>query len=162
MVMPKGAGSSAATKTINYTYDKLGRMLTVKDGSSSIGTYIYNNKGQRTKRTGGNGQITDYTYDTQGRLTSLAHNISGTSGDVTYSYTHDVLGEITKRSTSNSAYEWAPIAADIDSFTYLANGLNQYTSITGAGTISHDSNGNMTAWDGWSYTYDKIHGALAE
>jgi hypothetical protein len=75
------------------------------------------------------------------RLSSLAHDLSGTSQDQSYAYTRNALGDIIARDGSNDSYDFVPLAAGTTS--YADNGLNQYTSVGGVAQ-SYDSRANLT------------------
>src|SRR5579884_851761 len=88
-----------------------------------------------------------YTYDKlgqlasfqQGTLNSTKTGISGTASR-SQSWTPDALGNFTGVTTNGTAQ------------TRTANQQNEYTSISGSGTVSYDANGNTTA-DGTGNTY---------
>ena len=57
--------------TVNYTYDALGRLSELTDGSGNlIVQYTYNNLGELDEKLNGNGTSTTYAYDAAGDLTS--------------------------------------------------------------------------------------------
>jgi RHS repeat-associated protein len=81
----------------NYTYDDMGRLLTVSypsESSSNI-TYGYdagpNGKGQLTSVTEDYG-VTTYTYNTLGQMTGMTRTINGQS--YATGYTYDLAGEV--------------------------------------------------------------------
>src|SRR5579884_3188682 len=88
-----------------------------------------------------------YSYDKLGQLASFqrgtlnsSHNgISGTPSR-SQSWSPDALGNFTNVTTNGTAQ------------TRTANQQNEYTSISGSGTVSYDANGNTTA-DGTGNTY---------
>jgi RHS repeat-associated protein len=91
-----------------------------------------------------------YQYDNLNQLTSFARGtlnstktgISGTPSR-SQSWTPDALGNFTGITTDGSTQ------------TRTANQQNEYTSISGSGTITYDANGNITAdGSGNTYVYD--------
>jgi YD repeat-containing protein len=88
-----------------------------------------------------------YTYDNLNQLTSFQRGTlnstkNGISGSPSRSqiWTPDALGNFTSLTTNGTAQ------------TRTANQQNEYTAISGSGTISYDANGNLTA-DGAGNTY---------
>ena len=81
------------------------------------------------------------------RINTLAHHQVGTRNQA---------GEIATHNWSNELYRWAGITGTATNGTrsYTANGLNQYTAAAG-GTVSHDTNGNITGDGTWTFTYDQ-------
>src|SRR5579884_2276357 len=91
-----------------------------------------------------------YSYDKLGQLSSFQrgtlnaskNGISGTPSR-SQSWTPDALGNFTTVTTNGTAQ------------SRTANQQNEYTTISGSGTISYDANGNTTAdGTGNTYTYD--------
>ena len=88
-----------------------------------------------------------YSYDKLGQLSSFQrgtlnaskNGISGTPSR-SQSWTPDALGNFTTVTTNGTAQ------------SRTANQQNEYTSISGSGTVSYDANGNTTA-DGTGNTY---------
>lgn len=139
---------------VDYDYDNTGAMTSVEEnGTTSLATYAYDDLGRRASLTMGNGAVTTYGYDGGSRLTSLAHDLSGTVHDQTWIFAYNPAGQITSQSSYNALYDWPVPGADYTD-TYVANGLNQYTSAGGT-SVSHDSLGNTTAADGSTFGFDK-------
>jgi RHS repeat-associated protein len=136
---------------INYQYDGLNRMKTFLQGTSSLGTMTYNNRGLRATLTGG--VPTSYAYDAVGRLNSFAHNLGGTATthDVTYTMGYNPASQMETRTTSNDLYVYT--GAYTVNRNYAVNGLNQYTS-AGPATFSYDDNANLTGDGSNTYSYD--------
>ena len=92
---------------VTYAYDTLGRLGTVKQtGATSLAAYSYDDLSRVTGVTLGNGTSESRTYDAQGRLATFTHDLAGTTGDVTRSYTYDQSGALKSVTTSNGAYDW--------------------------------------------------------
>jgi RHS repeat-associated protein len=91
-----------------------------------------------------------YTYDNLNQLTSFQRGTlnstkTGLTGSASRSqnWSPDALGNFTSVTTNGTAQ------------TRSANQQNEYTSISGSGTITYDANGNITAdGSGNTYVYD--------
>ncbi|MBI2413956.1 MAG: RHS repeat protein [Deltaproteobacteria bacterium] len=138
--------TDARTNATNFTYDRLGRVLTETDPLGNTFTYTYDSEGNLSSRRDANLATTTYTYDDINRLTSINYP---DSTSVTYQY--DSKNNITGVANANISYTYA----------YDANG--RVTSVTDSSnrTISYtyDSRGNrtqMTTPDGrvLQYAYD--------
>ncbi|WP_075186660.1 RHS repeat-associated core domain-containing protein [Teredinibacter haidensis] len=81
----------------------------------------------------------------------MAHDLGGSSYDNTYGYSYIPSSQISQLTTSNTAY--APIASQQNK-TYVANGLNQYTDVSGA-IHRYDDNGNLIDDGQTVYTFDQ-------
>lgn len=149
---------------VKYSHDLDGAVTSVSENGATSGPqvlaeYAYDNLGQPTRisRAGGAGAVTTYGYDTFARLTSLAHNASGTTHDVTLSFSYNPAGQITSRTTSNTAYIYVPTTGTAD---YGVNDLNQITEI-GSTSVLYDANKNATAVTGNTYGYDAVGRLIA-
>jgi YD repeat-containing protein len=78
--------SATATQT-SYTYDGLGRVLTIGSGLGATSVTQYDDAGNRTVVTNGDGAATTSAYDRAGRLISVAQ--SGAEGSTRYFYDAD-------------------------------------------------------------------------
>lgn len=58
-------------RTINYTYDKAGRVLTIADWAGGKVTFTYDADGNLLSITRSNGTTTEYEYDDAGRMTNI-------------------------------------------------------------------------------------------
>ncbi|WP_164931686.1 RHS repeat protein, partial [Longirhabdus pacifica] len=139
-------------ETIKYTYDNMGRRLTMHDATGTTSyqydeytgqllemtypdgltlSYTYDDNGNRTTMTGPFGGETTYTYDNMNRLKTVG---SRAQVDATYSYyTNGML----QQTTLNSA---SPMTTD---YTYEGLQLD---------TLDHVSNGNTE--NSYDYNYD--------
>ncbi|HQU93029.1 MAG TPA: DUF6531 domain-containing protein, partial [Pyrinomonadaceae bacterium] len=122
-----------------FTYDPLGRKLTETRAGTTM-SYLYDEVGNRTKRTDHNGTVTNYAYDNLNRLTS------GSMG----TYTYDDLSRILTAANSNGTV----------SFTYDNRGrVDTTTDVYGKVLdYDYDANGNRigiklngTSLVGYSY-----------
>ncbi|MGE0295039.1 MAG: RHS repeat-associated core domain-containing protein, partial [Hyphomonadaceae bacterium] len=83
------------------------------------------------------------------RLAQLTHNIAGTAHDANWTFGYTAAGQLSSR-TLVDMYEWPVSALDED---YIANGLNQYTSVDSA-AFNYDSRGNLISDGARNFTYD--------
>ncbi len=154
-----------------YTTDALGRLSTVKVGSTTIATYGYDTQSRVDAVTYGNGAQQDYTYDNQtGWLDSLSLDATGSAKDVTFTYTRDDVGRIKQENISNDGYVFKKHQFTSGQVQYTANENNRYTKIE---TITqatqslnplmylYDANGNLKDDGAYKYTYD-IENRLTE
>lgn len=151
-----GTSGQSGAIFVRYTYLATDDMTAViRNGiTDTIATYDYDNLGRRTTLTRENGVVTSYGYDTGSRLTSLAHNFTGSANDVTTTFTYNPAGQIFTRTINNNLYAaTAPANGDTP---YAINGLNQVTQAgvaPGATTITHDDRGNINGIGAAAYTY---------
>ena len=119
------AGTSAADRITNFTYDRNGRRLTetrlgveawtvsstgaLSAASSSSATivYVYNELGLVTSKTAANGDVTNYVYDSAGRLQTMleAAHLDQTGASVrrmTKNY-YDGLGNLVRATVNSEA-----------------------------------------------------------
>ncbi|MFM2409313.1 MAG: hypothetical protein RL481_141, partial [Pseudomonadota bacterium] len=122
----------------------------VSNGSVTLASFTYNNRGQRAQMSGGG--TSDYAYDPVGRLSGITHDLSGSANDVTYGLNaYNPASQITQSSISNDSYAYTG-AYNVNR-AYAVNGLNQYVS-AGPATFSYDANGNLTSDGTTTYVYD--------
>lgn len=118
----------------------------------ALAGYAYDNLGLLTAvtRNGGSGASSVYGYDAFARLTSLAHDASGTGNDLTLGYGYNPAGQIVGRTVSDDDYVWTPATGGTAS---TLNGLNQTTAVGGV-SVTFDANQNATGITGHTYSYD--------
>jgi len=144
---------------VSYTYDAANALtgidINLGFGAQDLADYLHDNMGRVTDKhlpdTSNGSSSTTYQYDPIGRLD--IHTIKGLNAaeiNVT-DLDYNPASQIIKRSVTDSTKQTAmPIG---NPASYTPNNLNQYGSVDGS-TISYDPNGNLTAYDGWSYGYD--------
>jgi len=136
---------------VTYDYQITGEMTTIKEnGTTTLGTYAYDDLGRRTTLTRGNGVVTTYGFDPVSRLSSLASDLTGTTNDLSLGFSYNPASQITSTTRSNNAYAWTG-AANI-ARNYATNGLNQYSAATST-TFGYDARGNLTSSGSSAYTY---------
>ncbi len=100
----------------------------------------------------GDGSSTTYDYDGIGRLD--IHTLKD-STDTDFNATdldYNPASQIVLRTVTDSTMQTLlPISSPEE---YALNELNQYTSVDNTNPLHYDANGNLTAYDGWSYSYD--------
>jgi RHS repeat-associated protein len=92
--------------TVNYTYDSLGRLSELTDGSGNlIVLYTYDAAGNLVQKDDGNGTRTVYTYDGDGDVLSIT-NYASPNGQINSfdDYTYDALGNVL--TDTNQDGEW--------------------------------------------------------
>ena len=120
--------------TTTYTYDALGRVLTVTLPKSSVGSpltfttsYSYDTYDAVsgltfTNVTDPNGKVTQLGYDQFGRL---AKSIDASSNSTVYSYAHGLLSSITDANGNTTGYRYN--ARDLQ-FIDMPDGTSRYYS----------------------------------
>lgn len=132
------------------SYDSGNRMTALGDSQPAgvVGLY-YDNVGRRTSRS--SGSWTYYGFDGIGRLNSLQEVMSGGTGNIATGFSYNPGSQAITRTRDNDAYAFnSYVAADRP---YVANGLNQYATVSGA-TYTYDANGNLSSDGLNTYTYD--------
>jgi RHS repeat-associated protein len=154
-----GSGVRTETDTdpldVDYDYLVTGEMVHIRENGASSGvgllaTYAYDDLGRRTSLTLGDGSSTGYGYDAASRLTSLGHDLSGTTYDQTLGFSYNPASDITQNTRSNDNYAWTG-HYNVNR-GYTANGLNQYT-VSGSVTPTYDTKGNLTSAGSTTYGY---------
>ena len=114
--------------TINYSYDALGRLAELTDGSGNlIVQYTYNSLGQLQEKLNGNGTYTTYAYDAAGNLTSeINYAETGRTVNSSFTYTYNVLNEMTSMTDASGNVT-----------TYGYDAIGQLTQVTLPGGADH-------------------------
>ncbi len=120
--------------TANYAYDGLNNVAQIEQngatsGAGLLAAYTYDGAGRRSSisRAGGAGLATSYAYDAISRLSTLTQTLSSSAG-TTFTYGYNPASQVISRTDSNGGYSVLPSSL---AFAYTANGLNQYSSVTG-------------------------------
>src|SRR5262249_10169249 len=154
-----------------YAYDTLNRLQTLTPPSAfttgSFG-FSYDALSRRTQMTRPNGVTTNYAYDNLSRLTSVLHQLSGSTIDgatytvdnagnrtsktdnrtnVTSNYGYDAIYEltgVTQGTTNTESYTYDPVGNRLSSLgvsSYTNNNSNELTATSNA-SYGYDNNGN--------------------
>ena len=169
------ARDSAENGSTAYNYDTLNRLTSLAPpsafGSGSFG-FSYDALSRRTQMTRPNSVTTNYTYDNLSHLTSVLHQLSGSTIDgasyaldsagnrtaktdqraaVTSNYTYDAVYQLTQVTQANNTSE---------SFSYDAVGNR--TASLGVSSYTTNAANELTATSNASYTYDSNGNTLTE
>ena len=142
-------GASQVTKkelyggfSTGYTYDTIGHLATVTDGSgTAVARYTYDSAGRLSRSDLSSGAFTSYKYDGAGRMTSLINTDPNGSVISQFGYEYDYNGNPIKIKTLEGTT------------FYSYDDLNQLTNVTypdgSMSSFSYDSVGNRVS------VYDK-------
>jgi len=117
-------GNTISANNRTFSYDLSNRLITVQEGSTTLGQYVYNGLNQRIKKTV-QGQTAIFHYDLQGRLIAET-NESGTTlaeyfylgdqplamirpGEALYYYHNDHLGTSQILTDDTGAVSWKAV-----------------------------------------------------
>ena len=166
--------------TTNYSYDNLGRLDKLTDGSGNlIVDYDYHAvSGQLIKETNGNGTYTSYSYDLAGQLISLVNSQADGKVNSRFDYTYDNLGRRTGVATLDGTWSYdydlsgqligavfASTNPDIESqdLTYVYDAAGNRTQTIFNGVTENYSTNNLNQYQSagtTTYSYD-LDGNLA-
>ncbi|MEA1676222.1 RHS repeat-associated core domain-containing protein [Nitrospirillum sp. BR 11163] len=140
--------------SVSYTYQVTGEVWKIQDNAgATLATYTYDILGRRLSLSPGNGTKTSYSYNSDGSLATLEHDVANAEANVKWAFTYSPARQITGTTLSNTAYSMIPVSGATN---YDVNGLNQATS-AGGGAIGYDTNGNLVSGGGWTYGYDALN-----
>jgi RHS repeat-associated protein len=132
---------STTALTINYAYLLTGELDTIKQSTTVLADYSYDNLGNRTGVTFGNGAAQAFTYDPVSRLSQLTNALTDTN-DLTATFSYNPASQIASTVRTGDMYAWT--GHGNGSTAFVQNGLNQQTSIGGV-PASWDTKGNLTS-----------------
>jgi RHS repeat-associated protein len=130
---------------VNYDYLANGALSAIRENGATAGvgvlaSYGYDNLGRRTSITFGNGATQVFTYDAVSRLATLSNDLSGTTNDLSVTYSYNPASQITQAVRTGDAYAYG---GDYDvNRGYTSNGLNQYTA-SGSAALTYGAKGNL-------------------
>ena len=113
-------------------------------------TYTLDPLSRRSAISRPNGAASGFTYDLASRLMSRTEDVSGTTNDLSRTFTYTAGSQLRTRNNVTAAHWYAPTPG---STAYVANGRNQYATVAGA-TFAYDLNGNLISTGTRSYGYD--------
>ncbi len=137
--------------SITYSYYATGEMRAIREGGTDMLGFSYDNLGRRITLTRGNSVTTNYVYNGASQLTQLRHDLAGGAQDVTVNLSYNAAGQVALRTSSNDAYAYAGgynVARD-----YVTNGLNQYNQ-AGSVALDYDERGNLVRSGAEVYSYN--------
>ena len=143
---------------VTYTYDSLGNVNSVKDGSGkSIASGLaYSASGRLQGLTYGNSTSSSYTYDSLDRMLTLQTKLPGGTLAQNLAYSYDADSNIS--AINDSLY------TDTQQFTY--DSMNRLVSATGQGygneTYSYDALGNLLTKGSTTFIMDATHPEQAD
>jgi RHS repeat-associated protein len=140
-------------KMVNYTYDGLNRMKTVKDWNNNTIRYNYKKDSRIESVSYPNGMTVTYSYDKAGRQTGKTVKRSNGSTIVSYYFVLDNADNITNETRTEPYSANVPLTGGTTNYSY-----NSANRITKAGSISFsfDANGNTKQRGSESYSYDNL------
>jgi RHS repeat-associated protein len=131
---------------IAYGWDNADRLQTITQGSNVV-DFDYDNANRRTKLTYPSGTSTEYAYDTASRLTGLTYTHGGnTLGALTYAY-----DAASQRVQVGGSWARTGLPAALSGATY--NAANHQTAVGGQ-ALTYDLNGNLTGDGTNTYTWN--------
>jgi RHS repeat-associated protein len=155
------ANPSGALISTAYSYLDDGQLSQVTGVGSVVASYFYDQLGRRASVCRGTGTPTSctgvartvYSYDAVSRLTGLTHDLvtGGSANDASWTLAYSPASLLTSRTATSALYEWPYTTTFTDA--YAVNGLNQYTTVAGAG-LAYDGRGNTTNDTTKTYVYD--------
>ncbi len=140
---------------VTYDYDVTGNVTAIRENGATSGpgvlaTYSYDDLGRKLSLARGNGTSATYTPDPISRLSSLTQDLPGTAQDLTLGFSYNAANQISGTTRSNDNYAWTG-SVNIDR-PYTVNGLNQATA-SGATALGYDARGNLTSSGATTYAY---------
>jgi RHS repeat-associated protein len=145
---------------VSYEYDLTGAVKTVREngaqsGAGVLASYSYDDLGRRLSITRGNGTVTAIARDALSRPTLLSHDLSGSAQDFSLGIiAYNAANQIKSATRSTDAYAWSG-RYNVENL-YTVNGLNQTKSISGAmnPTLAYDARGNLISSGINAYGYN--------
>ncbi len=168
----KKGGTALAT----YAYDVAGRLATRTLANGVVSTYSYDAANRLDSIVVANGATVlwaeRYGYNAAGERIFTLKGATGTVGDgywldatsqlrgVKYGSPNAALGYASQNGQTDAS-EWQYDAvgnrlAQLGSAatTYVANTINQYTTVLSVPTVAYSARGDLTQFGDWNYVYD--------
>ncbi len=138
--------------TLEYGYDKLGRLTSLTDPQGKALGFAYDPEGDLTEVTRPNGVSTANVYDNAGRLAETTSQVGELPTIIeSLKYGYDAAGNVTSRLDRRSEAET----------TYAYDALNRLTEFNppgeGATSYAYDAAGNRTEAGPTTYSYNALN-----
>ncbi|MFH1777869.1 MAG: DUF6531 domain-containing protein [Candidatus Omnitrophota bacterium] len=156
LTYPDGIG------TVNYTYDALNRLISIDHGPLTV-DYKYDPAGRLKKKTLPNGVYTDYDYDSLNRLVSLFNKNSAGAVISSFAYTHDNSGNRLSMVTTEGTHDYTyDDIYRLRNTTHPATPTEVYTYDSVGNRLNsadyptwvYDSSNRLISYNGTSFSYD--------
>ncbi len=162
----------SVVRTIEYTYDALGRLQSVGDYRGNV-VYSYEQGTGRLQREDyPNGSFVEYTYYGADNPSQVGHvwKVEHKRGDgsllIGYEYTYDLLGRVVQSverpSGDTTVYTYTPagrLASEVRTGQVAYSRSYDYNPDGSRAMVIRDDVVNGTHWD--IYSYDEVSGRLA-
>lgn len=140
---------------VSYVYLKNGLLSSIYEGTNTpIVAYTYDNLGRKISVSSGNNTVSSFAYDQIGRISSKSTSFASSNYNNQISLSYNPASQLTSRSSSNEAYSWDQYL-NLDR-SYVTNSLNQYTSAGGVQN-TYDQRGNLISSGSNIYTYNSLN-----
>lgn len=150
----------ARNKTWSYTYDLVGNLLTESDPLGNTISYEYDGVGNRVKTTDGEGNVTYYEYDAVNNQAKVIIKIGDTEpeadeDDIVSTRVFNCIGQ--RISETNPLGE-----TTVFNYDFRNNVITETNSLGEIKAYSYDENGNKLSFTTVTgnviqYTYDKLN-----
>lgn len=149
-----------------YIHNGLNRLVEIRGGTPGaivvIARYAYDFLGRRTELAFGSATGTpvssiSYSYEDDDDLVRLEHRFNSGAMIKVLRHSYDKSGKLKATAANDSSWMPTSPGTDLNTRTYASNSLDQYTSVTTAGTstnIAYDQNGNLLSDGVWTFGYD--------
>lgn len=138
-----------------YEYDELDRLTDIKEGAQPTSATLvhagFDTRARLATLTTAGSAATGFAYDNLSRVSTISLNPTDSIYTVTQTAGFSPAGQVNQLTLSNDNYQYREKGSAAGS--YVANGLNEYTSVNGK-PFSYDDNGNLTADADTTYGYD--------
>jgi RHS repeat-associated protein len=138
--------------TVEYGYDKLGRLTSLTDPQSKALAFAYDPEGNLTEVTRPNGVTTTNVFNAAGRLAETTAKVGEPSTVLeSLKYGYDAAGNVTSNLDQRLEQET----------TYAYDSLNRLTEFNppgeGSTAYGYDATGNRTGAGGTTYTFNALN-----
>ena len=146
--------------SISYTYDALGRVLSVTDELGNTTRMTYDAAGNLISTTDATGVVTETaTYDSMGRVNTMKDALG-----MTTTYTYDTMGNLLQAVRTLNADNSRKTAYAYDTFGRV---LSVTDTMQGVTSVTYDKQGNVSSLTDANggvteYRYDKMGQLTAE